>query len=221
MKTFTSLVSQLSVDKNNNKKILQSIICPQERLDKTRDALSESKKQNHKQTEQNQNLQRDLEDLQVKDSELEKQNRSLKEVGGSHWTHTPLGGSTGSWRRPSQFFNVTTEPETAAAGGGAPVAAAGPGQLEAAAAGEGGAAAEGGRPAGLPEEGAGREDRGGAEAGTARQREVGAQEGSGEGDDIITQPLFKLNNHYVGQTIPTDRAIENFIFFFDKMFCFT
>lgn len=55
---------------------------PQEQLDKTRDALSGSKKLSHKLTEQNQNLQRDLEDLQVKESELEKHNRSLKEVGG-------------------------------------------------------------------------------------------------------------------------------------------
>lgn len=55
---------------------------PQEQLDKTRDALTGSKKLNHKLTEQNQNLQRDLEDLQVKESELEKHTRSLKEVGG-------------------------------------------------------------------------------------------------------------------------------------------
>lgn len=55
---------------------------PQEQLDKTRDALSGSKKLNHKLTEQNQNLQQGLDDLQVKDSELEKQNQSLKEVGG-------------------------------------------------------------------------------------------------------------------------------------------
>lgn len=56
-------------------------MCPQERLDTTRDGLSESKKLNHKLTEQNQNLQRALEDLELKESELEKHNRSLKEVG--------------------------------------------------------------------------------------------------------------------------------------------
>lgn len=55
-------------------------MCPKERLDKTRDALSESKKLNHKLTEQNQNLQRAQEDLELKDSELEKHNRALKEV---------------------------------------------------------------------------------------------------------------------------------------------
>lgn len=55
-------------------------MCPQERLDKTRDALSESKKLNHKLTDQNQNLQRAQEDLELKDSELEKHNRALKEV---------------------------------------------------------------------------------------------------------------------------------------------
>lgn len=53
---------------------------PQERLDKTRDALSESKKMNHKLTEQNQNLQRAREDLELKDHELEKHNQALKEV---------------------------------------------------------------------------------------------------------------------------------------------
>lgn len=55
-------------------------VCPKERLDKTRDALSESKKLNHKLAEQNQNLQRAQEDLELKDSELEKHNRALKEV---------------------------------------------------------------------------------------------------------------------------------------------
>lgn len=55
----------------------------QEQLDKMREALSGSKKLNHKLTEKNQDLQRDLEDLQVKDLELEKHNLSLKEVGGS------------------------------------------------------------------------------------------------------------------------------------------
>lgn len=78
-----------------------------------------------------------------------------------------------------------------AAASKAPGAASGPGQLATAAAGEGGAAAEGGRPAGLPEYAAGREDRGGAKAGTAQQREVGAQEGSGEGDDVI-KAAFKF-----------------------------
>lgn len=121
------------------------------------------------------------------------------------------GGFRGSRRRLRRFFDVTAEPEAAAAaaGGGAPGAAPGPGRLEAAAAGEGGAAAEGGRPAGLPDEAAGREDRGGAEAGAARQREVGAQEGSGEGDDIITQLLLKLHNHHVSQKTPPDRDVEN------------
>lgn len=55
-------------------------MCLKERLDKTRDALSESKKLNHKLTEQNQNLQRAKEDLELKDSELEKHNRALREV---------------------------------------------------------------------------------------------------------------------------------------------
>lgn len=55
-------------------------MCPKERLDKTRDALSESKKLNHKLTEQNQNLQRAQEDLELKESGLEKHNRALREV---------------------------------------------------------------------------------------------------------------------------------------------
>lgn len=55
-------------------------MCPQERLDKTRDALSETKRQNHTLTEQTQNLQRNQEDSELKSSELEKNIRTLKEV---------------------------------------------------------------------------------------------------------------------------------------------
>lgn len=55
-------------------------VCPQERLDKTRDTLSESKRLNHMLTERTQNLERAQEDLELKTSELEKHNRTLKEV---------------------------------------------------------------------------------------------------------------------------------------------
>lgn len=86
------------------------------------------------------------------------------------------------------FFNVTAELDAAAAAERRdPGAAPGPGWLAAAAAREGGAAAQGGGAAGLREEPARREDGSGAEAGTARQGKVGAQEGAGEGDDIVAQ----------------------------------
>ena len=52
----------------------------QERLDKTRDALSESKRLNHTLTERAQSLQRAQEDSELRGSELEKHNRTLKEV---------------------------------------------------------------------------------------------------------------------------------------------
>ncbi|KAM9762981.1 uncharacterized protein crocc2 [Menidia menidia] len=51
----------------------------QEHLDKTRDALSEKKRQNHTLTAQSQNFQRAQEDLELKLSELEKHNRTLRE----------------------------------------------------------------------------------------------------------------------------------------------
>lgn len=55
-------------------------VLPQEHLDKTRDALSETKRLNHALTERAQNLQRAQEDSELRASELEKHNRSLKEV---------------------------------------------------------------------------------------------------------------------------------------------
>lgn len=49
-------------------------------MDQTRNALSERKRLSHALTEQTQDLQRAREDLELKNSELEKHNRTLKEV---------------------------------------------------------------------------------------------------------------------------------------------
>lgn len=58
-------------------------MCLQERLDKTWDALSESQRLKHALTEEKQSLQKAQEDSELKISELENNNRVLKEVSAS------------------------------------------------------------------------------------------------------------------------------------------
>lgn len=63
------------------------VICAQERLDKTREALTNSRKQNHGLSERLQTLQRSQEESELRVSELDKQTRGLQEVKRTH-THS-------------------------------------------------------------------------------------------------------------------------------------
>lgn len=72
--------------------------------------MSESRNLNHKLTEQNQNLHRAHEDLELKGSELEKHNRALKEVSQPE---SELNVSRFTQHTDLWVMDVT-EPETAA-----------------------------------------------------------------------------------------------------------
>jgi len=62
-------------------------MCVQERLDKTREALTNGRKQNHGLSERLQSLQRSQEESELRVSVLDKQTRGLQEVVHTH-THT-------------------------------------------------------------------------------------------------------------------------------------